>query len=97
SIMKVPIGVAAPMAYADHADADAIAKLARRLAALGEDRRRIGEPRRSNHLDPLVQVADVRDRRHGTEDLLFPDRHVGLHAVEYRRADEMAAGMLLDS
>src|SRR6266516_149273 len=82
--------------HADHADADAIAELARGLAALREDGRRIREPRAMHHLDPLVQVADMAHGRHGTEDLFLADRHVGLHAIEDGGADKVAARVLLD-
>src|SRR5213075_1196329 len=64
--------------HADHADADAVAKLARGLPALREDRGRVGKAGRSNHLDPLIEIADVRHRRDRPENLLLADRHVGL-------------------
>ncbi len=38
----------------------------------------------------------MRHRRDRAEDLFLADRHVGLHAVEDRRTDEVAARMLLD-
>src|SRR5437867_1203548 len=73
----------------DHAHAHPIAKLARRLPALREDRRRISESGALYHLDAFVEVADMSHRRDGAKDFFLADRHVGLHAVEHRRADEM--------
>src|SRR5438067_12340750 len=81
---------------ADHADAHAIAKLARRLAALREDRGRIREARTLHHLDAFVEIADVRDRRDRPEDLLSANGHVGLHPVEHGGTDEVAARLILD-
>src|ERR1043165_1247883 len=81
--------------HANHAHADAIPKLPRRFAALREDRRRVRESRAPHRFDPFVQRADVRDRRDRPEDLFLADRHVGLHAIEYRRPDEMAARVLV--
>src|SRR3982074_2389631 len=85
-----------PDVHADHTDAHAITKLARGFAALREDRRRVGEPGRSNHLDPGVEVTDVGHRRDRSEDLLFPDRHLRLDAIEDRRPDKMATRMFFD-
>ena len=84
-----------PDVHADHADTDAVAKLACGLPTLRKDRRRVGKSGALDHLDAFVQVADVRHRRDRPKDLFLPDRHVGLHAVEDGRPHEVTAWMFL--
>src|SRR5919108_6445657 len=81
---------------ANHAHPDPVTKLTCGLAALREDRSRVGETRPLYHLDALVEVTHVCDRSDGAEDFFFADRHVGLHAVEHRGTDKVATRVLLD-
>ena len=77
---------------ADHASLDAVAELAGRLAAAGEDGGAVTVNRTVCQFDGGVKVLHADDVEHGTEDFFFHGDHVGKHMVEYGGADVESVG-----
>src|SRR5918993_2897230 len=75
---------------ADHADLHATGELAGRAAVRGEDGRAVPVGVGVDQVDGVVDGVRAQHREDRTEDLLPVDRHVLLHLVDQRRAEEEA-------
>ena len=81
---------------ADHADLDFVLEATRRAPVIREDRAAVPELIGIHERERVVVGVDTQHRKHGSEDLVRVEGHIGRDAVEQCRPEPEAAGITCD-